>query len=229
MTAADILSAAAAFADDPEQETYTNAVMLPYLARAYGVVERKLINVGSRKLRTTSPDITLNGQELNILNRTDGVLDDLLSPIELYRKEINSYIKMIDFSEYQVHFPKSYDIIDNYQLEDAIMWEWQKGKFRFSRVLNNEVVKVVYFSTLRPAGEVLSPDSNVFFPELVDCLAKYTAAYTATYRMEDPIRGSTLEQKAMEAWEDVEAFEVKERQTEGVRRKGFKNRNRRRF
>ena len=225
MRASEVMADAAALMNDAEQRKYTNTRLLPYLKRAYAVTERKLLDIGSRKLRTTSGDIQFEGQELNIINRDDNLLDDLITPIDLYRRNFDAYEKLANFTEYQSNIASAYNLIDNLVQDEAIYWEWQKGKFRFSKPVDL-TLRIVYFSTLRPAGEVLSETSIVFFPELADFLTKQTAAYGAMFLMENPIRSSALQVEADSVWDDIETFEVKERQTESIKKRPFRNRRR---
>ena len=78
-----LTEAAAALMNDAAQERYTHAALLPYLNRAYGELERKLILIDSSKLKKTSDDMTVNSDRIDITNRDDNILDDLLRPIHL--------------------------------------------------------------------------------------------------------------------------------------------------
>ena len=233
LLASSILDEAAVLLDDPDKDTYDNDALLPMLKRAYDNLERQLILYNSNKVKKTSPDITVNGNEIDVTDRSDSVLDDLIEVRDIYRKNpaTGKYIKIYNFDTIRV---SSDDILDNLTDTSSFYWVFEGGIIRLNKTAVDEVFKIVYSSQLRYTNaetKLLSATSPVVFPSFTDYLTKLTAAYAAQFLMENPTRSAELHALSRMAFDDLKGSEVKQNQKRAVRWRSFsrRNRGRRRF
>lgn len=230
LLASDAMNAAAVYLNDPNREAYNYEKLLPMLNRAYEELERKLLLINSKKMEKTTDDIAgPDSTEIDITNREDNLLDDMIRPIDIYTKGADGYYgKITEWNSTPA--ASNGEIIEN-ALEDRVYyWEWQGGKLRFNRNLSGIVLKIRYYAQLRYPGSVedrtLSENSPIIFPSFYAYLAYQCAGLSAEFIMENPTRAASLYNKAIMAWDEIRAAEVKEKQSTRVRRRRFRGSSR---
>ena len=214
ITVASILDDSAVLLFDRGKQTYTNDVLLPYLRRAYATLERKLILINSNRLVKISDDISIDSNKLDITNRIDSKVDDLIRPIDvyIYDQSIMRYVRVTDFSTLDTE-----DIIENLSNE-VIVWEWQAGFLTFNKDMTDYRIKVKYYAMLD------RPPADLKFAAYEDYLIKQTAGLAAEYEMENPTRAGALYGQAILAWDEIKGAEIKENQGKSTRRPSFRRR-----
>lgn len=214
ITVASMLDNAAVLMFDREKQTFTNTVLNPYLERAYATLERKLILINSNRLLRTSADIMVDADAIDVTNRADSVVDDLIRPVDvyIYDESVQRYVKIVDFRTVQTD-----DIIENLSTE-VFLWEWQAGIIQFNRTIAGRRVKLRYYAMLD------RPPADLKFAAYEDYLIKMTAGYGSEFEMENITRATALYQKAEVAWVEIKGAEVKENQARATRWPSFRRR-----
>lgn len=205
-TAAAVMQEAAALLNDPSRVDYTYAVQLPFLKSAYNKLLLRLQDNGVTVLEEISTAINVAIDATTVTSPAD-----LLQPVKLEERLDNS-------TDLYQPVAKVDAIPEIEQLSYIAYWNWREEVIYINPPSLAREVKLTYIKTLTAIV-----DENTTIPVInsLEYLANKTAALVTRFIGENPTRATELDLEAAEALGMLLGVEVKAKQSNPVRPKGY--------
>jgi hypothetical protein len=183
--ASEILLRSAALLNDPGQQIFTNAVLLPYLKIAWDELQDDMMNNGIPTIKeaTAALEIAAGVSVISSSSVPVALPENLVEPIELHEKAPGE-----DDSYYRLMTPKSFspDIEPGSTLR---YWAWNDEEIQFPPASTSRIVRIRYQKSL---PTITGESTNIAVRGAVPFLATKTAAYAAEFIGQNLTRSSSL-------------------------------------
>jgi len=206
-TAQTPLDEAKALLNDVAGTNYTDAVLLPFIQKAYRELQVKMLKAGLQQANEVSASITVPA---GITVLSDGALlpIDLLIPVSIHERGSTS-------ERWSLMTEETWEP-SREQATSLGVWAFREEEIKFVGATTDRLIYIKYkkyLPGLDAAGVALKIlDSTTF-------LAARTAAIAALVVGHNPTRAAALNDDAVVAWEDLKGTRVKARQSNPVRRR----------
>jgi hypothetical protein len=208
ITVDSILQFSATLLNDANQNTYTNAVLLPLLQIAYQELQAECDNNNISIIK----DI-LASTDVAALDTEVDPPDDLILPIELYERADGSTSE----SDWQKMTQKEWEP-NTPMASSLIYWTWREGKFKFVGATTPREIKIRYLRDF----DAINEGSNINQVANSRLFLQYeTASLCAYFIMKMEKLGDRLERKADRFLQATLGTEVKANQGFVVTRRPF--------
>lgn len=202
------------FLNDTDAAVYTDTVLLPALKAAYEDLQLEVEDNNIPISNITSEPITITAGVTNIGGPGGPALPtDLVEIVEIYERlagTTNDYIMM----RRRNFLPKT-----EFQTTYLEVYTWQDQMIKFIGATGDIQVKIDYVgSTL---GSIVDKNSQIRLYNCAAYLWYRTAAMAAMYIGENKTRADELNAEALRAIETMESIEIKNQQSNPVRRRPF--------
>ena len=222
MSAASVsLNEARILLNDVAAANFTDAVLLPFLRKAYRELQQNLVDNGISNNREQSATTTIPaGTTAWTFSSSPALPSTLLYPIQMKEK-----ISGADDSTLVDMIQENW-VPDIAQTSKLVYWAWIDSQIRFVGATADVPVQLRYFESL---GAITDATTNITILDSETFLASRTAALAAMYAGGNPTRATALQQDAITALDLLLGTAVKERQSMPVRRRRFQAFGRRSF
>lgn len=210
-TAGAVMDQAAALLNDPSKVDYTYTVQLPYLKSAYNKLQLRLHSLGLPVIEEISSTI-----DVAINATTVTYPADLVQPIKLEER-------LDGTSDLFVKVEKIDDIPEMDPVSNIMYWNWREEVIYINPPTTAREVLLKYFKSLTAIAD---QSTNIPVINSLEYLANKTAALCARFIGENPTRADSLDILAAEALDLLLGNEIKNKQNQPKRPKGYGYRRR---
>lgn len=207
-TAAVLMAGAAALLNDPNQITYTNTALLPYLKLACDELQLKLAKINSLARLDTSAESTLAANDTEM-----DPPDDLLTPISVEERNVGSQLNSDWLPVTQVIILPNIDPVDNLGV-----YAWNEQVFKFIGAIEAREVRIKYYRNL---DAIVDQNTQITILNADLYLKFKTAALYCLFPGGQPKKGQDLEVRADSYMNDLAVIESKIKQGNPVRRRRY--------
>ena len=197
---------AAALLNDISKVDYSYTVQLPYLKSAYNKLLLRLQDNGVTVIEEISTAINVAADATFVT-----LPSDLIQPIKLEERLDNT-------SELYQSVEKVNAIPELTQLDYIAVWNWREEVIYINPPRLAREVKLTYIKSLTALAD---HTTNIPIINSLEYLANKTAALCARFIGENPTRATELDLEAGEALSLAIGVEVKAKQSNPVRPKGY--------
>jgi hypothetical protein len=207
----------------------TDAVLLPYVNAGYRTVQRKVANSGGAEFITDDVLLVVKAVPANQQDPgNQAVINDatpppnqlpsnLLAPLKLWERpnlSAQNFVEMIDKTEHG-------GLPSQIQGVNLIYWEWRTDGIYFVGATQDTQIRIRYQSAF---PDLFGPTDVILIRGAQEAIA-YTGVGLSGLARGTPLL-EQIDALASDAIEDVIVENVRRQQGAGVRRRGFRSRNR---
>ena len=216
-TAGAVMTAVAALLNDTAQQTYTNAVQLPYLNIASQELQELFEQNEIPVTTETSDEITVEATETAIRFNSPPLLPtDLVEPQQLWEKwegDTTQYTPMTRVTQLP-------EYLEGQPTSQRIYWAWNSQEIRLFEATTRTIIKIDYIKAL--FVQITDPEQTIGVINGRSFLEFRTAGLCARYIGENPTRADQLDNSASLAMDRVLGIGAKTRQAIITRRRPFR-------
>lgn len=203
-----ITEATSVFLNDPSKTRFTDAIMLPYIARAHREIQLRFHNVGIAALDEISANISLSSGDVTL---GVNLPSDMIEPKFMEEKAPSEtdYIPM-EQTAWEPSTP---------QTDHLRYWTWREELIQLLGATAARDVRLRYLKSLTPIVAVSTP---LGISNGLGFISARAAALAAKFNGNNPALGDSINQEAGVFLSELVRRGIKTSQGYGTRRKSFR-------
>jgi hypothetical protein len=228
-TVGQITSLIRSLLNDVNGAVFTDTILLPYVNSAYRICQRKIANAGGSEWITDNVELVVKAVPANQQDPgTQVVINDatpppnqlpsnLLNPVKLWERpnlSTQDFVEMVDLTSHG-------GLPSNIQGQSLQFWEWRTDGIYFIGATQDTQIRLRYNAAFQ---DLVGPNDVILVRGAQEAIAFAAASEAGGARGSQFVE--SMDNKFQDAVEDLIIANVRRNQNAGVRRKGFRQRQR---